>query len=563
MVAAAGGAAGGASVGATAGGGNGRQGPGGKLVRLGALALVLVIVIVAALVWQNGRSGSNAASACSKKSQIKVAVPDELYSIVFSQARAAESAGVCATYTVVDEPAGQVDKEIKSGGDGTPDVWIPDSPIWVDDVSSKLGNGWVTQGGTIATSPVVFAVPKSLQSNPKYDMKTDWRTIFASGLPITLSDALASSTTISAAATAEQLTTDSLQRSGFFKSLITLSRTSQTQRSLQDNATKGAAVARMYPSTEQQVLAFNRAHPSQPLRTFTPKQGAPQLSYQWVVPVKADAPDNKALTALYQRMTSPPVKRQLVAAGFRVSGSAPPSPSALPSYAKLIPQPSRAESVLAVKDYNDLAKDARMLVLLDVSGSMSAPIDQGQSRIELLEKFSIGAVDTLPSTTKIGVWAFSTNLVGTQPWRDESGGIQSIAHTPAGNAYKAKLVAAVKTLPGLVVRNGDTALYDSAWAAYQRVSVGFDSRYVNSVVILTDGANDNPAGGLRLQQLLTKLRNAYNPDKPVKIVAIGIGNQIDKSALDSMASATNGLSYQALTAKDVTNVFLDAFLKRS
>ncbi|MBO1753540.1 substrate-binding domain-containing protein [Allobranchiibius sp. CTAmp26] len=554
----------GASAGASAGGGGRRPRPIGNLARLGALALALVVVIVGALVWQGGHSGGGvAASACPTKTQVKVAVPDELYGVVVQQARAAEAAGVCASYLVVDEPAGQVAKDSASGGNAIPDVWIPDSPIWVDDVSSRLGAGWVTQGGTIATSPVVFAVPKSLQGNPAFDKKTDWRTIFESGLPISVSDPTTSSTTISAAATAEQLTTDTLQRTGFFKSLVTLSRSAESQRTLQGKATKGASVARMYPSTEQQVLAFNRAHPTQRLLTFTPKQGAPQLSYQWVVPVKANAPDSKVLSALYQRLTSPAVKGQLVAAGFRVAGSAPPSPSALPSYAKLIPQPSRAESVLAVKDYNDLAKDARMLVMLDVSGSMSTPIDQGESRIQLLEQFSIGAVNTLPPTTKIGVWAFSTNLVGTQPWLDESGGIQSIAHTPTGTAYKARLVAAVKTLPGLVVRNGDTALYDSTWAAYQRVSAGYDARYVNSVVILTDGANDNPAGGLRLQQLLTRLRNAYNPDKPVKIVAIGIGNQIDKSALDAIASATNGLSYQALTASDVTNVFLDAFLKRS
>ncbi|NYJ73656.1 hypothetical protein HNR15_000619 [Allobranchiibius huperziae] len=548
--------------GATVAGGGGRQGPVGKVARLGVLALILVVVIAGALVWQYGQGSSSVASACPKKSQVKVAVPDEMYSLVLDQARAAEEAGGCAAYTVVDEPAGQVAQQITSGGDSVPDVWIPDSPIWVDDVSSRLGSGWVTQGGTIATSPVVFAVPKSLQGIRKYNKKTDWRTIFASGLPISVSDPVDSSTTISAAATAEQVTSNIRQRNTFFKSLITLSRSSQTPRALQDKATKGSSQARMYPATEQQVLTFNRAHPTRKLLTFTPRQGAPQLEYQWVVPVKSDAPDAKVLSALYERLTSPGVKRQLVAAGFRVPDAAAPSPAALPSYAKIISQPSSSESVLAVKDYNELAKDARMLVLLDVSGSMTAPIAQGQSRIELLEQFSIGALDALPPTTKIGAWAFSTNLVGSQPWLDESGGIESIAHTPAGDAFKANLKAAVKTLPDLVVRNGDTALYDSTWAAYQRVSASYDPRYVNSVVILTDGANDNPAGGLSLQQLVSKLRGAYNPAKPVKIVAIGIGDQIDKSALDTMASATNGLSYQARTPQDVTNVFLDAYLKR-
>ena len=340
---------------------------------MGALALVLIVVIVGALVWHNGHSRTTNAATCAQKPQITVAVPDEMYGVVAAQARAAEAAGVCATYSVVNRPAGQVAKDVTSGGSAVPDVWITDSPIWVDEVSNKLGDGWVTQGGTIATSPVLFAVPKSLQGIAAYDKKTDWRTIFDAGLPIAVSNPIASSTTISAAATAEQLTTNSTQRDTFFQSLATLSRSSQTQRTLQVKATEGASAARMYLSTEQQVLAFNRAHPAAKLLPFTPKQGAPQLSYQWVVPVKATAPDSAALSALYQRLTSSTVKQQLVTAGFRVSGSAAPSPAALPGYAKLIPLPSRSESVQAVKDYNDLARQARALVMPDVSGSTSTP----------------------------------------------------------------------------------------------------------------------------------------------------------------------------------------------
>ena len=515
------------------------------------------------LVWRPDGSKPQAAGGCTTRPQVSVAVPDEMYDIVFSAARATESAGTCASYKVIDRSAGQVDEDIKAGGDAVPDVWIPDSPIWVDDVSSRLGSGWVTQGGTLATSPVVFAVPQSLQAVKKYQKKTDWRTIFNAGLPITVSDPTTSSATIAATATTERLATEKSQRNAFFQDVITLSRSSETPESLQSKATQGADVARMYPSTEQQVLAFDKAHPGQGLTTFTPKQGAPALTYQWVVPVKPDAAPNAALSALYTRLASPAVKQQLVKAGFRVEGLAPPTPAALPSYAKAIADPSPAQGVAAVKNFNDLAKDARMLVMVDVSGSMVAPIAPGQSRIELLEQFSIGALQVLPQTTQIGAWAFSTNLVGAQPWRDEADGIGPISHTQTGDAHKAKLVAAAKTLPTLVAKNGDTALYDSAWAAYQRVNASYDKRYVNSVVIMTDGSNDNPAGGLNLQQLISRLRSAYNPDKPVKIVAIGIGKQADTRALAELASATDGLSYRALTPQDVTNVFLDAFLKRS
>lgn len=93
---------------------------------------------------------------------------------------------------------------------------------------------------------------------------------------------------------------------------------------------------------------------------------------------------------------------------------------------------------------------------------MTTPIAPGRSRVALLKQFTIVALDVLPQSTKIGAWAFSTDLVGKQAWKDMSGGIDSIERTPVDNAHRAELVAAANSLPGLVAKNGDTGLYDSA-----------------------------------------------------------------------------------------------------
>ena len=64
------------------------------------------------------------------------------------------------------------------------------------------------------------------------------------------------------------------------------------------------------------------------------------------------------------------------------------------------------------------------------------------------------------------------------------------------------------------VPNGKTGLYDTVLAAYKAVQNNWDPSRVNSVVIMTDGQNDDP-GGMTLDQLISQLKSIQNPAKPV------------------------------------------------
>ncbi len=99
-------------------------------------------------------------------------------------------------------------------------------------------------------------------------------------------------------------------------------------------------------------------------------------------------------------------------------------------------------------------------------------------------------------------------------------------------------------------------------AAYSKMVAEYDDRYVNSVVIMTDGRNDDPGGGLDLTQLLAKLKATSRGDRPVRIITIGMG-EADPASLKAISKATGGTSYIANTPADIQRVFVQALLART
>lgn len=509
---------------------------------------------------------SDEVASCAEPAKVSVSVTPELYPVVFEQVDALESnPTLCADYVVSRASGESVNRAVKAGGQGIPDVWIPDSSMWVDDATAKLGAGWVGNSGSIAGSPVVVGVPQAQSSLPGFDKTPSWAQLLSDGnLPVTVQDTGVSSTALAAMTVANRGSGTRQERTDLLRSIVRLSRSTLSPESLAGRAAQGSDVARAYPLSEQQLLEFDRTHPDKKLRPLIPQEGVPQLDFPFVRPVKATSAPQNAIDALLASLRSAQAKSALNKAGFRVPGGQAPDGSALPSDIKLVAAPKSAENVSAVTSWGDLARDARMLVLVDVSGSMIAEVGPKQSRIDLLASTAKLALNALPGTTQIGAWAFSTDLDGKgKDYLAIVPEVAEIGNTPAGNAHKQKMVDKLGQLPALVKKNGDTGLYDSIWAAYQAATKSYRDGYVNSIVVMTDGKNDDPGGGLSLQQLLKNLGGAYKPDKPIKLVAISMGQDTDPAALKQIARATDGLSYVTKDPSEISTVFVDAFLHRS
>ncbi|NHN55631.1 VWA domain-containing protein [Calidifontibacter sp. DB0510] len=510
-----------------------------------------------------------AAPTCTAPRNVTVATTDEMYDLVFAQARKVENQRtVCVHYDVRNIPSSTVDLQLKTGAPEAPDIWIPDASLWVNDVSSKLGDGWVNVIGTVATSPVVLGVPTALKGDPLAKPVDTWANMLARGGLLTVQDPGSTSSALTTMQAANNTSLDHDKRTKLLRSVLQLSRGTMSMTTLSQRATQGPGLARIFPLSEQQLIAYDRSAKT-PLDTLVPAQGATQMDYPYVTTVKADPVPAPAARALYSALTSPDGTQALTKAGFRTparDGRAPayPSGSPLGRDLKLVPPISVKQTVASYKAWVDLARDARMLVLIDVSGSMSTPVNAGSTRIDLLVGTAVGALGALPPTTQLGAWAFSTNLQGKgKDWVPLSNGINTIGGTPAGLKYRDQLTATAKTLPKYVARNGDTALYDTIWAAYQYSTKTYDNNYVNSVVVLTDGTNDDPGGGLDLKGLIANLKKQYRADRPVKIVTIAMGTDTDPTALKQIATSTDGLSYTTRDPSEITSVFVDAFLQRN
>jgi Mg-chelatase subunit ChlD len=111
------------------------------------------------------------------------------------------------------------------------------------------------------------------------------------------------------------------------------------------------------------------------------------------------------------------------------------------------------------------------------------------------------------------------------------------------------------------IPNGQTGLYDTVLAAYKTVQQNWDPSRVNSVVIMTDGQNDNP-GGISLNTLLAQIKAIKDPNKPVEVIAIGIGNEVNKGELDKITAATGGGAFVTADPAQIGDIFLKAISLR-
>jgi hypothetical protein len=121
----------------------------------------------------------------------------------------------------------------------------------------------------------------------------------------------------------------------------------------------------------------------------------------------------------------------------------------------------------------------------------------------------------------------------------------------------------VAQLRGLTKRvQGDTGLYDSVRAAFDDASKLSSPDKVSTVIVFTDGKNDDPDGGISLDTLLGHIKDEFRPEHPVVIAPIGFGDGVDASELRKIAAATNGKAYVTSDLSAARQIFLDVIARR-
>ena len=350
-----------------------------------------------------------AATACAHPAHVDVVSSPRIYDVVVA---AADKAGEnsCTSMTVSsEEPA--VTANALAAGTG-PDLWIPDSMMWATQVNGR-GRGEVRPGPSLVTSPLVIAVPTSLAVT-----KASWASLVDGQVPISIADPVSTTSGRLALVAARQaLGGDRAIDGPLGAGFVTLSRTAATSDSeLLDTLVTNPSTASAFPVAEVTLRAFEKSHPAADAQTIVrPTHRAVRLP----PPHQGRAPSavTEAATALATQMLSPQMRARIRSAGLRTSVTEPITEAAgAPSVAPSIDPSLGGRDDDAVDDWTSAQTDARMLVVMDTSGSMG--VRERMTRIALAQEAADTALASVPDTSEMGLWTFSSRQNGSVDYRE-------------------------------------------------------------------------------------------------------------------------------------------------
>lgn len=450
-------------------------------------------------------------------------------------------------------------------------VWIPDSSTWVQRLVSDRRALTASQLG-IAVHPSIASSPLVAVAAPDQAAKLTARLADESFDP--LAGALIPEPIHNAEGVLDLLSEAPAAASGTLTAaqattarLLSVSKAAlATPGNGFDQLAGGAAGDLTFVASEQAVVAANQQHGQVVAVAVYPTR--PTLGLDFPVVRLTRAGDDPALapaaTAFEAALRTPAAKAQFSAAGLRSADGTPvpklgPAAGISPDLVPPATAPTSAQTLNVVRSWNAAVADSNTLAVIDLSGSMADPAGNGQSKVAVATDAAVRATSFFPDTSALGLWVFSNNQGGNQPWL-QLVPLGPLSDQVGGGSRRQALLAADRSMPGRV--HGGTALYDTALAAYQQVKADFDPSKSNAVVLMTDGRNEDTSSTRTLAQLLGELKAATDPAKPIKIITIGIGSGADAAALTQISQATGGKYYAVHEAADIAGVFLDAISLR-
>jgi Ca-activated chloride channel homolog len=497
-------------------------------------------------------------------------------------------AGQCVDVTVTPNEPDQVAQALKTATPGdsnllVPDVWVPNSSLWLDNVrAGRQDSGELAGAASIAHSPLVVAMVRPLADRLGWEQaKLSWTDLIKqagqsdTALQLGLVDPTRSAASTHGLVAIRNATAKpgaQLVQVGAMRALST--NVATTERSLLDQLPRSAAELgdpslrriHAFPSSEQGVWRYNVTNPPIPLAAVYPSDGAPQLDYPYVqVRAREDGDRRRAAQDFQRAIQSAAGRKAIQEAAFRTvddrAGVAlSPVYGARQQKAPGAYQPRTADVDQMWRVWSAVNLNARMLAVIDVSGSM-LKVDPGttRSRIALTREAAAQGLGLLGGASEVGLWVFSTKMTRTTDYAQvlDVGRLnQSV-----GSATRRDIL--LTRLGGLAAKkDGGTGLYDTALAAYRKMVSSYKPKAFNSVVLMTDGKNDN-ASSITLPQLVAELKRLRDPKKPVPMYTIGFSNEVDPAALKAMADATGGVSAVTTNPLSIRDVFLRAIAKRA
>ena len=447
-------------------------------------------------------------------------------------------------------------------GEAVPDVWVPDSSLW----AARAGEASLEDAGSMASSPVVLGTSRAVADELGWTGQAPtWAAALSAGRPLAVPDLAASAEGLAAlAAVRTSLGGGEAGDTAVVQAVLAAARAAGPGPAEGLAAAEaGAPDAPLVPVSEQEVLATNAGADGEPgLVAVYPSEGSPALDYPVLRVGTASGQERAAVDAVVRALTSARAADAVGAAGFRTAdggapaGAGPQSGTVEDAPAALPLDPAEVQGLLA--RLTSLAAPSRLLAVFDVSASMEAPVGAG-TRATLARDAAKSALTLFPDSSAIGLWAFARRLEGDADWI-ELVPTRSLAADAGGRTQRAALEEQLDSLPGRLAPGG-TGLFDTTLAAVRAARAEYDPAAVSSVVIVTDG-KDEDGDSIGLETLVATLRAEVDPSRPVKVIGIALGPDADMRALEEIAAAAGGAAYSAVDENDLQSVLFDALRQR-
>lgn len=473
------------------------------------------------------------------------------------------------------------------GDNSRPDVWIPDSSLWASLLHS------ITQGKqvaevtktSVARSLIVVGMPQTfadvLRSRGMTAGRPSWDSLLRAGsgfagpttngeevippnlVKLEIPDPARNAAGLGSLTLVQQLWAGEPDERTRFTGMVRAMR-NNTVPDVNAGFSKFERDGQgRYPvilASEQAVFVYNQGNPTNPALAVYPPDGSLSMDYPYTITTD-DTEKVKAARMLAAAMRTPEIAEDVRAMGFRSADGQPPAAFGpqfdIGQQPVLAPQP--AEVHKAIEVWYKLSKGIRNVTLLDASGSTNEKVAVDLTRLQATARATEEVLGLMSDDTKMGVWTYGTASPDGNDWRElvPVGQLSDKSGDGTRRQQVLSVLAGLKASPG-----PKPALYDSVLAAFRMMKRTYDPDVGNSVLVFTNGNNDD-SRGTSLPDLLTALHNEYDPAHPVQIIMIGYGNGVAHDKLQQIADVTNGKVYVVRTPQEIQDVVLDAISRRA
>ncbi|MEH0938187.1 substrate-binding domain-containing protein, partial [Micromonospora psammae] len=438
--------------------------------------------------------------------------------------------------------------------------WLPESTFWLRRARAAGAFEVPGQGTSVASTPVVLAVTEPVARRSGWPRRPPtWKSLIgpkATKVKVGLPDPAVDPAGVGALLGVRALAAGERDPGGAVAGTL--------RRLAGRTFSPGGTAAALPPSgglpgkaeavatTEQAVLGHNALAGADKLVAAYPEVAVPSLDLPYVVlPAARDAVRDAAAGFLTDLLASAS-REVLTGYGFRTAAGYPPAVPRdrrlSPDVREPVPLPGEETVTEALTGWSGVQRSARILTVLDISGSMAARVPGGGTRLDATLAAAREGAGLLLDNSELGIWVFATKVDGDRDYRE----ILPVRPLRAQRAAVAQRLAEVKVKP-----KGGTGLYDTTLAAYRDARRHWTPGRINLVLVMTDGRNED-TDSIGRGKFLTELKALQDPRRPLPVVFIGLGPDVDPDELNAIAKVTGGQVFRTAQPKGMRQIFFSA-----